>query len=326
MSVQEQQRGWWLWSVNPLSLLLWPLSMVFCLLVIVRRRLYQWQWLKSCQLDKPVIVVGNISVGGTGKTPVVQTLVSLLQDKGMKPAILTRGYKSDFETETVLLAESATSERAGDEANMLSEISRCPIAVGADRIKSAEELLLNFPEVDILIADDGLQHYAMRRDMEIIVFRTRANGNGFCLPAGPLREPMSRLAQANLVIDRDSEEVSEQLGRCWNLQNPELTRQLDSFQGQEVGALAGIGFPQLFFNALQQHDLQIKSHAFPDHYQFSQQDLLPFKQRPLLVTHKDAVKLRQYGAENIWVVPLELKLSDDLQCRFFNILEPKLHG
>jgi len=93
-----------------------------------------------------------------------------------------------------------------------------------------------------------------------------------------------------------------------------------------VDALAGIGFPQLFFNALQQHDLQIKSHAFPDHYQFSQQDLLPFKQRPLLVTHKDAVKLRQYGAENIWVVPLELKLSDDLQCRFFNILEPKLHG
>jgi len=134
---------------------------------------------------------------------VVAALLKQIQDKGMKPAILTRGYKSDFETETVLLAESATSERAGDEANMLSEISRCPIAVGADRIKSAEELLLNFPEVDILIADDGLQHYAMRRDMEIIVFRTRANGNGFCLPAGPLREPMSRLAQANLVIDRD---------------------------------------------------------------------------------------------------------------------------
>lgn len=273
-----------------------------------------------------MIVVGNISMGGNGKTPVVQALVKLLRHKGLQPGILTRGYKSDYESQTTLLDQSRTSSKAGDEANMLSELCACPIAVGADRVQGANELVQEFPQVDVIIADDGLQHYSLQRDVEIIVTRKAANGNGFCLPAGPLREPLSRLNKCDLVIERDSQAVSEKFGVCWNLNNPQQTRELAEFSAQPVYAVAGIGFPQLFFDALKKHGLHVESKAFPDHHEFSKQDLEPFSARPILVTHKDAVKIRAFDLENVWVIPLELNLSNDLQYRLDKILESKLHG
>jgi tetraacyldisaccharide 4'-kinase len=282
--------------------------------------------LTSYKLDKPVIVVGNISLGGTGKTPLVQYLVRLLRNNGLQPAILTRGYKSDFEAETLLLEHGDISQRAGDEANMLSELCGCPVAVGADRVKSAKELLLKVADVDVLIADDGLQHYAMQRDIEIIVQHGQAYGNGFCLPAGPLREPRFRMLRSDLVIDRDSADVIENFGLCWNLRHPENTRPLESFIGEPVHALAGIGFPQQFFDRLEKIGLQLDTHAFTDHHAFNAQDIEPFNDRPLLVTHKDAVKLRAFCSKNIWVVPLELRLSDELQSQLLNTVEKKLHG
>lgn len=214
---------------------------------------------------------------------------------------------------------------AGDEANMLSELCTCPVAVAVDRARAGRELLKRFPGLDLLISDDGLQHYALARDIEIIVKREAALGNGFCLPAGPLREPPGRLDQCDLLIDRDAPALSEHLGDCWNLMHPRQSRPLASFARQNPHALAGIAFPGTFFEALRRHGLQIEARAFPDHHDFRRDDL-PDDGRPILVTHKDAVKLRAFAMENIWVVPLELQLPDDLQYRLLKIVESSLNG
>jgi tetraacyldisaccharide 4'-kinase len=325
-STKKERQGAWLWSVNPLSLVLWPLSVVFCLLVYIRQALYKRNWLQSTRIGKPVIVVGNISVGGNGKTPVVHSLVQLLKAKGYQPAILTRGYKSDYEAHTVLLKPSETSDRAGDEANMLSELCHCPIGVGADRVKTGSELLQQFPDIDVIITDDGLQHYALARDMEIIVLREIALGNRFCLPAGPLREPLRRLQRCDIVLNRDSADVTEKLGECWNLVQPEMKRELASFRGQKVIALAAIGFPEAFFDALRAQGVELEARAFSDHHAFCAHDIPDDNGLPLLITHKDAVKIRAFANQNIWVVPLELTLSDDLQYQFLTTLESKING
>ena len=310
--------------------MLWPLSLLFCALVKLRRQLYRMHWLKSYRSPIPVIIVGNISLGGNGKTPIVHSVLKLLQKKGLNPGILTRGYKSDLEKEILILASAQTSEHAGDEANMLSEICACPIAVGADRIQSSQALLQQHPDLDVLIADDGLQHYRLDRDIEIIVERQQAYGNGFCLPAGPLREPKSRSDSADIIIQRDSNDIVEQFGDCWNLANPQQRCKLSSFANQKMAALAGIGFPQLFFDALSQQVELVQTFFFTDHHEYTRLDLQACLQWPLLVTHKDAVKIRHLLDEaellNIWVVPLELTLSDDLQYRLLNLLESKLHG
>ena len=310
--------------------MLWPLSLLFCSLVKLRRQLYRMHWLKSYRSPIPVIIVGNISLGGNGKTPVVHSVLKLLQKKGLNLGILTRGYKSDLEKEILILHSAQTSELAGDEANMLSELCACPIAVGADRIQSSQALLKQHSNLDVLIADDGLQHYRLDRDIEIIVERQQAYGNGFCLPAGPLREPKSRSDSADIIIQRDSNDIVEQFGDCWNLANPQQRCELSSFANQKVAALAGIGFPQLFFDALSQQVELVQIFFFTDHHEYTRLDLQACLQWPLLVTHKDAVKIRHLLDEaellNIWVVPLELTLSDDLQYRLLNLLESKLNG
>jgi len=320
----------WLWRKTPLAILLWPISLLFCALVWLRVRLYRWNLLQSRKLPVTVVVVGNISLGGNGKTPFVVSLVHLLQQNGYHPGILTRGYKSDVEQQTTLLAAGETAARVGDEANMLSTLCQCPLAVGADRAAGGSALLQRFDDIDVLVADDGLQHYALARDVEIIVQRKAANGNGFCLPAGPLREPKSRLQRADLVVDRDSSALTEVNGQCWNLLHPTQRKPLSDFSGQALSALAGIGFPELFFAALEQRGLDIEGHAFEDHHSFEVAEVQCLLEKPLLVTHKDAVKLeklvqtRQW--DNIWVVPLELRLSDDLQYRLLTLIEKKHHG
>ncbi len=325
-STSSHHQGWWLWSKNPLSLLLWPLSLLFCSIVWLRHLLYQYHILKAERLPKPVIIIGNITVGGSGKTPIVGAVVQMMQKKGWHPAILTRGYKSDFEQGSLILNPGETLPAAGDEANMLSELCQCPVAIGADRFSAAQQLLHTMPETDVFIADDGLQHYALDRDIEIIVERQQAYGNGFCLPAGPLREPRNRIRRAQMIIDRDGAGVREYLGACWNLRQPEQTRDLDAFMGNPVYALAGIGFPQIFFDQLSSRGLIVEGHAFPDHHVFTQKELDELQDQPLLVTHKDAVKLRYLDGENIWVVPLELSLSDDLQSNLLKLLESLSDG
>ncbi len=322
--------GRWLWRRGPTAWLLWPLSLIFCALVRLRRLLYRAGLFRSFKPRVPLIVVGNLSVGGQGKTPVVQALAGLFADRGRRVGLLTRGYKSDYEGDIRLLEQGQTHPSAGDEANMLSELTALPIAVGADRVAAAEALIDQHPELDLLISDDGLQHYRLGRDIEIVVQRPGGYGNRFCLPAGPLREPLSRLRSVDRVIDRGSEDVSERLGAAWNLLDAQQRRPLESFRGMPLHALAGIGFPESFFDALRAQGLNPRCQAFPDHHDYSALDLADLVDAPLLVTHKDAVKLRPIaeaqGWQDIWVVPLELELSDALQSELMQLLETKTRG
>lgn len=322
----HQRQGWWLWSMNPLSILLMPLSWVFQLAVGLRRLGYKLGLIGSTKLPVTTIVVGNITLGGNGKTPIVVALFQMLQDKGFNPAIVTRGYKSGHEQTVQILHAGITRNAVGDEANMMSEICRCPIGVGADRVAAARQIIEQFPATDVILSDDGLQHYALKRDIEIAVCRQLSLGNELMLPAGPLREPYDRLRRVDVTIDRDSEQVVESLGEVWNLSNPEQRRDISEFQGQQVHALAGIGFPEIFFASLMQMGIDVIEHEFPDHHEFSAQDLNLKPDLPVLVTHKDAVKLKGLARENIWVVPLNIDLNDELKNQIFQLLESRHHG
>jgi tetraacyldisaccharide 4'-kinase len=325
-SSTQRRQGWWLWSMNPLSILLMPLSLVFHIVASLRRFGYRIHLLRSQKLPVTTIVVGNITLGGNGKTPIVVALYQLLQEKGYNPAIITRGYKSGHEHELQILHDGLTRNSVGDEANMMSEICRCPIGVGADRVASAMQILEQFPDTDVILSDDGLQHYALRRDIEIAVCRYIALGNGLMLPAGPLREPRDRLQRVDITINRDSDQVIESLGELWNLSQPEKKRHISEFQGRQVHALAGIGFPEIFFASLAQMGIDTIEHEFPDHHEFSARDLNLKPELPVLVTHKDAVKLKGIAGDNVWVVPLNIELSDELSNQILQLLENLQHG
>ncbi len=322
----QRRQGWWLWSINPLSLLLMPLSLLFYCVAGLRRLAYRLRLMRSHRLPVTTIVVGNITLGGNGKTPIVVALHQLLSERGYRVAILTRGYKSGYERDIQILHDGLTRPEVGDEANMMSEICRCPVGVGADRVNVARRLLEQFPDVDLLLSDDGLQHYALGRDIEIAVCRYLAFGNGLMLPAGPLREPRKRLSRVDITINRDSDEVIESLGEVWNLARPEKRRHISEFQGQQVHAVAGIGFPEIFFASLMQMGVDTLEHEFPDHYEFSPTDLNLRPELPILVTHKDAVKLKGLAQDNIWVVPLQIELGEALQARILQLLESRHHG
>jgi len=316
----SQRSGEWLWSINVIAVMLYPLSIVFCGLVRVRAYLYKQQWLQAKKPDCPVIVVGNISVGGNGKTPVIQTLTKLLQQQGYKPGIIIRGYKSQTEATLTVLDNGEQNDLVGDESNMLSEYCHCPIAVGVDRTATAQALVEQ-KAVDVILSDDGLQHYALARDLEIVVKRDIAMGNGWCLPAGPLREAKSRLSSVDLVIDRDQDDVIECLGDAWRLNAPQNTKPLAEFKGETVHAIAGIGFPRVFFKMLESQGLTVLKHHFADHYEYSKLDVQFEDDLPILMTHKDAVKIKAFNLDNCWVIPLQLELSAELQNNFLTLLK-----
>ncbi len=325
-SSMQRRQGWWLWSMNPLSILLMPLSLIYHMVASMRRLGYRTGLLRSRQLPVTTIVVGNITLGGNGKTPIVVALYQLLQDKGYNAAIITRGYKSGHEHKLQILHDGLTQNSVGDEANMMSEICRCPIGVGADRVAAAMQILERFPDTDVILSDDGLQHYALKRDIEIAVCRYIALGNGLMLPAGPLREPRDRLQSVDITINRDSDRVVESLGEAWNLSQPEKRRHISEFQGRQVHALAGIGFPEIFFASLAQMGIDIIEHEFPDHHEFNARDLNLKPELPILVTHKDAVKLKGIARDNVWVVPLNIELGDELSHQIIQLLESRHRG
>ena len=322
----QRRQGWWLWSMNPFAILLMPVSLVFYVSASVRRLSYRIGILRSHKLPVTTIVVGNITLGGNGKTPIVIALYELLQARGFRVAIITRGYKSGNEHRIQILSNGIISAAVGDEANMMSEICRCPIGVGANRVGAAREILQQFPDIDVILSDDGLQHYALKRDIEIAVCRYMALGNGMMLPAGPLREPRSRLDQVDITINRDSDQVVESLGEVWNLAQPETRRDISDFQGKQVHALAGIGFPEIFFASLEQMGVNVIQHEYPDHHEFKAQELNLKPELPILVTHKDAVKLKAMARDNVWVVPLHIELGAELNEQIIDLLEAHRRG
>ncbi|WP_245929705.1 tetraacyldisaccharide 4'-kinase [Leucothrix pacifica] len=256
----------------------------------------------------PVIVVGNISVGGTGKTPLVIYLAHLLKEAGYRPGIITRGYGGSASHWPLLVEADGDASLYGDEPVLMAQRSGVPVVAGPDR-NADVDALLQPGNIDIVISDDGLQHYRLKRDIEIVVIDgERGLGNEYCLPAGPLREPKSRLASCDFVIFNEPEphsELSMQLqATLIRRLNSDLKQPLSDWKGRHIHAVTGIGNPLRFFNMLEESGLMVTRHSFPDHHAFSQADVDFADEIPVVMTEKDAVKCRGFAKDNHWFVPV----------------------
>ncbi|MDQ9169847.1 tetraacyldisaccharide 4'-kinase [Oxalobacteraceae bacterium R-40] len=319
-----------------LATMLWPLSLFFHALVSLRRRMYASGMLKSEKIDRPVIVVGNIFIGGTGKTPFTIWLVQRLQQAGYKPGVISRGYLSQDEKPRPVFP-SSDPQQAGDEPVLIASRTRCPVMVGRKRVETARALLEGHPEVNVIVSDDGLQHYALARDLEIMLFDARGTGNGWMLPAGPLREPASRrcdFAIVNLQADIARFEGSELHrenaypmhlvpGLLHRLEDATLTKSLKALGDAarpdghlRIVAAAGIGNPARFFSMLKSAGLVFDELPLPDHYAYQDNPFHGLRADIILITEKDAVKCRQIEHirldPRIWVVPVTADIDDVL--------------
>ena len=298
---------------GPTALLLWPLSLLFGIVVALRLLLYKIRIFKSGHPGIPVIVVGNLTVGGSGKTPLVIWIAEFLKSKGWSPAIISRGYGVKVETPRAATVASEASE-VGDEPIVLARRSGCPVWIGPDRVQVAAVLRAAHPDVNVLVLDDGLQHYRLRRDIEIAVVDARGLGNGFMLPAGPLREPRLRLRTVNAVVahggspakDFSMSLVGEEVHRMTDARE---RRSLKAFAGQKVHGAAGIGDPNRFFVHLGRAGVKVIPHPFPDHHPFTARDLDFGDGLPVILTEKDAVKLRSAARPEWWVLPVSARLD-----------------
>lgn len=309
---------------NLLAFLLLPLAGLFCLAAILRRLAYRLGWLSSHALPVPVIIVGNITVGGSGKTPLVIWLARWLQQQGWQPGIISRGYGGLASHWPQPVHADSDPRVVGDEPVLTVQRSGVPMWVGPDRL-AAGQALLRAHHCNILIADDGMQHYRLQRDIEIAVLDgVRRLGNGFCLPAGPLREPAGRLATVDLCVSNGPAEEGEhamrlQPEKCIHL--PDGREQaLESLRGKTVHAVAGIANPARFFSMLRGYGIRVIEHAFPDHYRYSVADMSFADNLPVLMTEKDGVKCRAFARDGFWVVPVDAVLPEEFSEMLLSLL------
>jgi tetraacyldisaccharide 4'-kinase len=287
-----------------------PLATLYSAVIHLRRAFYHLGWLRRVQLDAPVIVIGNISVGGTGKTPLTIAVVEALRTQGYRPGVVSRGYGGS-QREPMLLGDTPDPARVGDEPCLI-HASGVPVAVGRDR-PAAAQLLLD-TGCNLVVADDGLQHYALARDVEIgVVDGTRRFGNERLLPAGPLREPMQRWERLDFrVCNGGTPAADEYPMRLRGLVAMALVdarkQALREFAGQRVHAVAAIGNPPRFFDSLRAAGIELTEHAFPDHHAFTAADLDFADGLPVLMTDKDAVKCRAFAQPHWWRVPVRAEL------------------
>jgi len=311
----ERQPGLWLRA----------LSAVFKTAIRLRRDMYANGLLASVRLRVPVIVVGNITVGGTGKTPLVIALVEALRARGFNPGVISRGYAGSGEA-LLIVDEHSSPLSVGDEAALVFQTTRAPFIVCRNRVQ-AGRVMLEKTAVDVIICDDGLQHYRLHRDVEIcVVDGERRFGNGYLLPAGPLREPMARLDSIALRVcnggEGQPEEVQMRLvgDTAVSLAVPRRQRSLREFAGQRLHAVAGIGNPERFFAQLRAAGLDVIPHAFDDHFPFAEKDLDFGDGLPVLMTAKDAVKCTAYTRLDLWSVPVRA----ELQMSFFDTVAERV--
>jgi tetraacyldisaccharide 4'-kinase len=311
MSVQSWLNDIWYERAAPPWWLL-PLSLIYEAVVVSRRRFYAMR--KPTRVSLPVVVVGNLSVGGTGKTPLVCWLVARLADLGFKPGVVTRGYGGSAGS-IRLAAPSDAPGVVGDESVLLARRSSVPVAIGRDR-PAASQLLVN-AGCDVIVSDDGLQHYALARDCEIVVIDgDRLFGNGRLLPAGPLRENRSRLAAADAVVVNGGRallggalSMRLEAKRALSLIGGAVKR-LDEFAGHSVHAVAGIGNPQRFFNMLRARGIEVTGHPLPDHARLQASDISFADGLPVLMTEKDAVKCELIAGPQHWYVPVTASFTE----------------
>jgi len=319
------------------SLLLVPFSLIFFLLVAWRRVAYRSGLFRVRRLPVPVIVVGNLGVGGSGKTPLTLCVVQWLTELGYHPGIISRGYGGRARAPMPVGADS-DPEWVGDEPVLMARRAICPVWIGRKRAEAGRQLLAFHPEVDVLVSDDGLQHYALARDMEIVVVDgLRGFGNGRLLPAGPLREPLGRLATVDAAVVNGGDPDDFILlppsfamrlhGATFrNLRDPAQTavaaELFANSAGREIHALAGIGHPQRFFDHLEHLGLNITPHVFPDHHDYSADDL---PAGTLLMTEKDAVKCAAFAPPDAWFLAVDAILAPGLKTLINHTLKAR-HG
>lgn len=314
---------------SPWLLLLTPLSLVFRVVVWLRRFAYRAGLLRSYKVSLPVIIAGNITAGGTGKTPLVIWLADYLRGKGYRPGIISRGYGGKASSWPQQVRPDSDPTMVGDEAVLLAGATRCPMAVGPDRVAAARALI-EHSDCNVILSDDGLQHYALQRDIEIVVIDgVRRFGTGFSIPAGPMREPARRLQEADLVVinglgSSQEHQMRMNLGDAHNLLDGDVTRRLSSFRGKAVHAVAGIGNPERFFQSLQQLGIQLEKHTFPDHYQFTSADIRFDGNKPVIMTAKDAVKCRHFARENDWYIPVTVQMPPGFCQRLDGLLADRV--
>ncbi|TCP97637.1 lipid-A-disaccharide kinase [Cricetibacter osteomyelitidis] len=318
------------YSHSWLAWLLLPLSLLFLLITAIRRACYRLGIFKSYKADIPVIIVGNLSVGGNGKTPMTIWLVEQLQKCGLKAGIISRGYGSQSNIFPLLVQADSDPKLAGDEPVLMAKRTGVPVCISPNRQESIE-LLQKKNKLDVIIADDGLQHYKLQRDLEIVVMDAeRGLGNGFVLPAGPLREPKVRLNSVDFIVaNGKANEYTQNVMTlvpkfAVNLVSGEK-RLLTDFS--QVNAMAGIGNPQRFFTMLRCLNIQLSdTQAFADHQTFNVESLQKFPQnQPLFMTEKDAVKCREFAQPDWWFVPVEAELSGPDVNRLIEKIQQLVH-
>ncbi|MGR8918358.1 MAG: tetraacyldisaccharide 4'-kinase [Gammaproteobacteria bacterium] len=318
------------YSKHPLRVPLLPLSWLFRAVAWGRRAIYTSRLLNVYRAPVPVIVVGNICVGGSGKTPLVIWLAGRLRHYGFRPGIVARGYRGRARSWPQQVRADADAVAVGDEAIVLARRTGLPLAVGPSRAQDIKALLRH-ADVNIILCDDGLQHYALERDIEIaVVDGVRRHGNGACLPAGPLREPPSRLEEVDLVVTHGIAARGEfsMRYRPGDLRRVggEGRTSLEAFRPKTVHAVAAIGNPQGFFAVLKRHGFRFTPHAFPDHHRFRAADFDFGDELPIVMTEKDAVKCEHLADARFWYLPIDAELPDVFERRLKTLLKRVLNG
>lgn len=311
---------------SPLKWALWPVSAVYLTLARLRRMAYRRGWRQAVATAVPVIVVGNVSVGGTGKTPFVIWLAAQLAQRGRKVGIVTRGYRGKGTEWPQAVAADSDAGEVGDEPVLLARRTGCPVVAGPDRVACVEALLERH-RLDAVISDDGLQHYRLARTFEIaVVDGARGMGNGLCLPAGPLREPPSRLQEVDAIVVNGAGfghagvfRAEAVVTKVYSLSDG-TERTLESFRAEPVHAVAGIGNPQRFFDLLIDAGLDVDGHPLDDHAEITQDDLTFDEPGAVLITEKDAVKCEHLKPDGVWCVVVDFEFDADASARLMRLI------
>lgn len=316
---------------HPAAVALVPFGALYRVITDLRRQGYRNGLLAAHRAAVPVIVVGNLTVGGTGKTPLVIWLAGYLKSLGYRPGVIARGYGGRARHWPQQVRPDSDPRAVGDEPIVVARRTRCPVAVGPNR-SACVDALIEHAACDIVISDDGLQHYALERDIEIAVIDgVRRYGNSRCLPAGPLRESLQRLREVDLVVTngiagRGEFAMKYVVTHAVSLTRPERAAGFESFQEEAVHAVAGIGNPERFFATLRARGLKVIPHAFPDHHAFVKSDLEFDDALPVLMTEKDAVKCEQFATARCWAVPVTAELPEIFATRLETLLARGKHG
>lgn len=311
------------------TLVLIPFSWLFLCIISLRCWYYSG---KAHAYSRPVIVIGNIAVGGTGKTPLVIHLAKIFTQYGFKVGIVSRGYGAHHQAAVNFVTRGSDPTLVGDEPVMIATQTNCPVIIGKERSEAVEALIKHFPSIQLILSDDGLQHYKMFRDIEIAVIHgLNRFGNGFCLPAGPLREPLSRLNKVDYIVASHNALAGENLLQF----KPKYFISLDGNENilpvnnpgfSTIHAIAGIGEPGTFFDSLEKMGLKVIKHVFPDHHLYKSEDLQFPDVLPIIMTEKDAVKCRSIAPINSWFLSIETILPKEFEQKLLNHVKGMLYG